>query len=132
MTFFSYAKWHSGPERIATIALSDDCTAMVYAEGPFLYEPPGYLSIEVNDRGRTIVPRYQFMGEGSEPALRLRFTVARSSDGLIAALKHGSDVVFMVDLGTGRYWPPEDWYDENLTPELVEELLVRPQVLMLG
>ncbi len=116
--------FYSQPEEISQLPLSDSCTAIIFAEGSFHYEPPGYLSIEVLDNGNVVVPRYKFVGIGPERVPEPPFTAITSDDGTVAALIQNKDVQFMIDFESGEYWPPSDWNVAQFAPDLADRLFL--------
>ncbi len=114
---------NSGPELIATLKLSDEATAFVYAEGELLYEGPGYLSLEVQTKWKSVVPLYDFAADSGDRVPEHPFSAARSRNGTVAAVTQFRDVVFIIDFGTGEYWPPSGWDYWKFNPELGARLL---------
>ena len=119
----SGALYYSRPEKIASIRLAETHVASVFAEGPFHYEPPGYLSIEIRDQTRKVVPRYSFVGIGTERVPNVPFGVAESDDGSIIALTQSNDIVFMFNLESEECCPPPGWSIVDFAPHLAERLL---------
>lgn len=119
----AYVVSQSRPELIATLELSDEATAYVYAEGELLYEGPGYLSLEVQTQSKTLVPLYEFTDSSGDPVPEHPFSVTRSRNGTVAAVTQFKDAVFIIDFGTGEYWPPSGWDFSKFNPELGARLL---------
>lgn len=114
---------YSRPENIAQLQLSPSLTARIFAEGAVYYEPPGYLSIEVLDGDKIIIPRYAFVGIGPERVPKTPFSLVASDDHRVAVLIQGNDIQFMMDLETREYWPPCNWNVVELAPDLADRLL---------
>lgn len=114
--------FYSQPEEISKLQLSRSLTAKIFAECPFHYEPPGYLSIEVLDDGKVVVPRYRFVGIGPERVPETPFTVITSEDGSVAALIQDDDIQFMIDLASRECWPPPNWNVVQFAPDLADRL----------
>ena len=103
-----FVAWGSKPERVSRFEPAPDCVIEVWAEPSFHYEPPGYVSVEVRDGGRTAVPRTKFLPVGPERVPRA-FTAFASADGRVVGLRQGNAVRFLLDRPSGRYWPPAGW-----------------------
>lgn len=123
--FFGVAYFVSngGTEQIATLQLSDEATAFINAEGEFLYEPPGYLSLQVQTSSRVLVPQYDFKPDHGSRVPELPLSTARSDDGTVSAVTQFKDAVFIIDFETGEYWPPSGWSYLRFNPELGDRLL---------
>lgn len=113
----------SGPEQIALFKMTPKTTARLFAEGVSLYEPPGYLSIEIDHDGYTLIDRYEFMGIGPErvPAEPLSFKT--TTDQRFSAVTRYDDAIFMIDFSTTTFWPPIDWNVNEFDAETGRQLL---------
>ena len=96
----TYFVSNGGTEQIATLQLSDEATAFIYAEGEFLYEPPGYLSLQVQTTSRDLVPRYDFKPDHGIRVPKLPFSTSRSDDCKVSAVTQFRDAVFIIDFDT--------------------------------
>lgn len=99
----------SGPEQIASFRMTPKTTTRIFAEGASLYEPPGYLSIEIDHDEYSLIERYPFMGIGAErvPSEPLGFKT--TTDQRYSAVTRYDDAIFMIDFATTTFWPPTDW-----------------------
>lgn len=98
-----------GPERVAEIALDANATAIIWAEGEMLYEPPGYLTIEVRrGDGGPAVPPYPFQPIGPKRVPGVPFELIGPTDN-VAGLRQGNEIAFLIDLQTAEHWPPRNW-----------------------
>lgn len=117
--------WNMSAEEVTSISMGDGLTATIYAEGQVHYEPPGFLSIEVHQHGRELVPRFKYIGIGAERVPNEKYVSWRCESTDVAALAHGTDVQFMLDLRDGRTWPPARWTLYDCKPDIGSELLGR-------
>ncbi|WP_417392077.1 hypothetical protein [Gimesia sp.] len=96
----------------------------IYCEGEFFYEPPGYVSYEITENGKTLVPERHFCGIGPQRVPSGRLEVLSTRDGETIAFRRNFNVMIMHDFKTNRSWPDEHgevkWNDFLLAIELLQ------------
>tara|TARA_E500000305_G_scaffold3796_1_gene3387 strand:- start:37676 stop:38491 length:816 start_codon:yes stop_codon:yes gene_type:complete len=96
----------------------------IYCEGEFFYEPPGYVSYQITENGKVLVPERDFCGIGPQRVPSGRLEVLSTRDGETIAFRRNFNVMIMHDFKTNRSWPDENgqvkWNDFLLAIELLQ------------
>ncbi|QDT29348.1 hypothetical protein Enr10x_47000 [Gimesia panareensis] len=105
----------------------------IYCEGEFFYEPPGYVSYQITENGKVLVPERDFCGIGSQRVPSGRLEVLSTRDGETIAFRRNFNVMIMHDFKTNRSWPDENgqvkWDDFLLAIELLQRFKAEGQDL---
>jgi hypothetical protein len=103
-TIFLPLAYLSRPEQLESFRVGP-WTINVYAEGPFHYEPPGYIYFELKQWGQTRIPERRFMGIGGERKPSDRFGLISTPGDEVVALVLNNEVQMIHEFSSGYTWP---------------------------